>query len=59
MCGLKECWDTAFNLKCLNFLTLLLQKPKKGAEKEDGEKEKEEIRSLQEQLAVLKEISVG
>uniref|UniRef100_A0A673GRU5 Centrosomal protein of 104 kDa n=1 Tax=Sinocyclocheilus rhinocerous TaxID=307959 RepID=A0A673GRU5_9TELE len=33
--------------------------PKKGAEKEDGEKEKEEIRSLQEQLAVLKEISVG
>uniref|UniRef100_A0A8C2JXS2 Centrosomal protein of 104 kDa n=1 Tax=Cyprinus carpio TaxID=7962 RepID=A0A8C2JXS2_CYPCA len=32
--------------------------PKKGTEKEDGEKEKEEIRSLQEQLAVLKEISV-
>uniref|UniRef100_A0A671K1X7 Centrosomal protein of 104 kDa n=1 Tax=Sinocyclocheilus anshuiensis TaxID=1608454 RepID=A0A671K1X7_9TELE len=31
----------------------------KGAEKGDGEKEKEEIRSLQEQLAVLKEISVG
>uniref|UniRef100_A0A671K3G1 Centrosomal protein of 104 kDa n=1 Tax=Sinocyclocheilus anshuiensis TaxID=1608454 RepID=A0A671K3G1_9TELE len=29
----------------------------KGAEKGDGEKEKEEIRSLQEQLAVLKEIS--
>lgn len=58
MRGLRECWDTAFNLKCL-FLTLLLQKPKKGAGKEDGEKEKEEIRSLQEQLAVLKEISVG
>uniref|UniRef100_A0A9J7YYC2 Centrosomal protein of 104 kDa n=1 Tax=Cyprinus carpio carpio TaxID=630221 RepID=A0A9J7YYC2_CYPCA len=33
--------------------------PKKGTEKEDGEKEKEEIRSLQEQLAVLKEISVA
>uniref|UniRef100_A0A671L7Q1 Centrosomal protein of 104 kDa n=1 Tax=Sinocyclocheilus anshuiensis TaxID=1608454 RepID=A0A671L7Q1_9TELE len=32
--------------------------PKKEAEKENGEKEKEEIRSLQEQLAVLKEISV-
>uniref|UniRef100_A0A673MP65 Centrosomal protein of 104 kDa n=1 Tax=Sinocyclocheilus rhinocerous TaxID=307959 RepID=A0A673MP65_9TELE len=31
--------------------------PQKGAEKGDGEKEKEEIRSLQEQLAVLKEIS--
>ncbi|RXN34496.1 centrosomal protein of 104 kDa-like [Labeo rohita] len=37
--------------------TINTQKPKKGAEKEDGEKEKEEIRSLQEQLAVLKEIS--
>lgn len=37
----------------------LLQKPKKVSEREDGEREKEEIRSLQEQLAVLKEISVG
>ncbi|XP_052460383.1 centrosomal protein of 104 kDa isoform X1 [Carassius gibelio] len=37
--------------------TINTQKPKKGSEKEDGEKEKEEIRSLQEQLAVLKEIS--
>ncbi|XP_016415245.1 centrosomal protein of 104 kDa-like isoform X2 [Sinocyclocheilus rhinocerous] len=37
--------------------TINTQKPQKGAEKGDGEKEKEEIRSLQEQLAVLKEIS--
>uniref|UniRef100_A0A671K4Q6 Centrosomal protein of 104 kDa n=1 Tax=Sinocyclocheilus anshuiensis TaxID=1608454 RepID=A0A671K4Q6_9TELE len=34
------------------------RKAQKGAEKGDGEKEKEEIRSLQEQLAVLKEISI-
>nr|XP_055024570.1 centrosomal protein of 104 kDa [Misgurnus anguillicaudatus] len=33
------------------------QKPKKGVERDDGQREKEEIRSLQEQLAVLKEIS--
>ncbi|XP_056117070.1 centrosomal protein of 104 kDa isoform X1 [Rhinichthys klamathensis goyatoka] len=34
-----------------------MQKTKKVSELEDGEREKEEIRSLQEQLAVLKEIS--
>ncbi|KAK7135936.1 hypothetical protein R3I94_014565 [Phoxinus phoxinus] len=34
-----------------------MQKTKKVSEREDGEREKEEIRSLQEQLAVLKEIS--
>ncbi|XP_016086803.1 centrosomal protein of 104 kDa-like [Sinocyclocheilus grahami] len=45
------------SLAMLDGNTINTQKPQKGAEK-DGEKEKEEIRSLQEQLAVLKEISV-
>ncbi|KAI4883085.1 hypothetical protein NFI96_011968 [Prochilodus magdalenae] len=35
------------------------QVPKREGGQREGEKEKEEIRSLQEQLAVLKEISVG
>lgn len=55
--GMFACWLRECQFK--ESITSLLQKPKKGAEKEDGEKEKEEIRSLQEQLAVLKEISVG
>uniref|UniRef100_A0A671LA52 Centrosomal protein of 104 kDa n=1 Tax=Sinocyclocheilus anshuiensis TaxID=1608454 RepID=A0A671LA52_9TELE len=41
-----------------NTIDTQVKPPKKEAEKENGEKEKEEIRSLQEQLAVLKEISV-
>uniref|UniRef100_A0A4W5PIJ5 Centrosomal protein of 104 kDa n=1 Tax=Hucho hucho TaxID=62062 RepID=A0A4W5PIJ5_9TELE len=35
------------------------QTSKKGGAQQEGEKEKEEIRSLQEQLAALNEISVG
>ncbi|XP_051950699.1 centrosomal protein of 104 kDa isoform X2 [Xyrauchen texanus] len=45
------------SLSKLDGNTIDTQKPKKGAEQEEGEREKEEIRSLQEQLAVLKEIS--
>ncbi|XP_051509158.1 centrosomal protein of 104 kDa-like isoform X4 [Myxocyprinus asiaticus] len=45
------------SLSKLDGNTIDTQKPKKGAEQEKGEQEKEEIRSLQEQLAVLKEIS--
>ncbi|XP_016350607.1 centrosomal protein of 104 kDa-like isoform X3 [Sinocyclocheilus anshuiensis] len=45
------------SLAMLDGNTINTQKAQKGAEKGDGEKEKEEIRSLQEQLAVLKEIS--
>ncbi|XP_051525532.1 centrosomal protein of 104 kDa-like isoform X3 [Myxocyprinus asiaticus] len=44
------------SLAKLNGKTLDMQ-PKKGGEWEEGVREKEEIRSLQEQLAVLKEIS--
>ena len=45
-------------------LTLRLMSPftqtlKKGGGQQDGQREKEEIHSLQEQLAALKEITVG
>nr|XP_005167010.1 centrosomal protein of 104 kDa isoform X1 [Danio rerio] len=45
------------SLAKLDGTTINTQKSKKGAERDEGEREKEEIRSLQEQLAVLKEIS--
>ena len=35
------------------------QTSKKGGGQQEGQKEKEEIHSLQEQLAALKEITVG
>lgn len=36
-----------------------MQNLKKGGDQQDGQKEEEEIQSLQEQLAALKEITVG
>lgn len=40
-------------------MLLSSQTLKKGGAQQDGQKEKEEIHSLQEQLAALKEITVG
>lgn len=40
-------------------MLLFTQTLKKGGGQQDGQKEKEEIHSLQEQLAALKEITVG
>ncbi len=40
-------------------MLLFTQTLKKGGGVQEGQKEKEEIHSLQEQLAALKEITVG
>lgn len=40
-------------------MSLFTQTLMKGGGQPDGQKEKEEIHSLQEQLAALKEITVG
>lgn len=42
-----------------HFFFFSMQTLKKGGGQQDGQKEKEEIHSLQEQLAALKEITVG
>lgn len=41
------------------FFICLSLKVKKGKVQKEGEKEEQEIKSLQDQLAVLKELSVG
>ncbi|XP_056585598.1 centrosomal protein of 104 kDa [Triplophysa dalaica] len=50
----KNLFDSLTKLDGKNIDT---QKPQKGAERDEGQREEEEIRSLQEQIAVLKEIS--
>lgn len=46
-------------MRLMTFFFFSMQTLKKGGGQQDGQKEKEEIHSLQEQLAALKEITVG
>lgn len=55
----KKKKNMTLTMRLMTFLFFFMQTLRKGGGQQDGQKEKEEIHSLQEQLAALKEITVG
>lgn len=51
--------NVTLTMRLMKFFFFFMQTLRKGGGQQDGQKEKEEIHSLQEQLAALKEITVG
>lgn len=51
--------NVTLTMRLMTFFFFFMQTLRKGGGQQDGQKEKEEIHSLQEQLAALKEITVG
>lgn len=51
--------NMTLTMRLMTFFFFFMQTLRKGGGQQDGQKEKEEIHSLQEQLAALKEITVG